>query len=109
MLKAVFKSIHTRPGVFYLCTTIFLTSVGMGALAPILPLFTESEFHVNRTQVGIAVGLFGISRIFTSLPAGYLTQRYGRRVVLQIGSIVSVFGAVMVAFSFSYTLSLIHI
>ena len=103
MLKAVFKSIHTRPGVFYLCTTIFLTSVGMGALAPILPLFTESEFHVNRTQVGIAVGLFGISRIFTSLPAGYLTQRYGRRVVLQIGSIVSVFGAVMVAFSFSYT------
>ena len=63
MLKAVFKSIHTRPGVFYLCTTIFLTSVGMGALAPILPLFTESEFHVNRTQVGIAVGLLSLIHI----------------------------------------------
>ncbi|MBO55127.1 MAG: hypothetical protein CL886_05635 [Dehalococcoidia bacterium] len=103
MLSTAFKSIQARSGVFYLCTTIFLTSVGMGALAPILPLFTESEFHVNRTQVGIAVGLFGISRIFTSLPAGYLTQRYGRRVVLQAGSVVSVFGAVMVAFSFSYS------
>ncbi|MBH38780.1 MAG: hypothetical protein CL788_01125 [Chloroflexi bacterium] len=103
MLAAAFKGLKARPGVFYLCTTIFLTSVGMGALAPILPLFTESEFLVNRTQVGIAVGLFGISRIFTSLPAGYLTQRYGRRVVLQVGSIISVIGAVMVAFSFSYT------
>ena len=69
MLAAAFKGLKARPGVFYLCTTIFLTSVGMGALAPILPLFTESEFLVNRTQVGIAVGLFGISRIFTSLPA----------------------------------------
>ena len=56
MLAAAFKGLKARPGVFYLCTTIFLTSVGMGALAPILPLFTESEFLVNRTQVGIAVG-----------------------------------------------------
>ena len=74
----------------------------MGAISPILHLFTQQEYHVTRTQVGLAVGLFGIGRIFTSLPAGYLSQRYGRRFVLIAGTATNLLGASMVAFSFSY-------
>jgi len=95
--------ISQHMGVVFLCLTILITSIGMGAIAPILPLFTESTFHVNRTQVGLAVGLFGIGRIFTSLPAGYLTQRYGRRFVLNLGQVINFVGATMMAISFSYT------
>ena len=74
----------------------------MGVIAPVLPLFTDQEFNVNRTQVGLAVGLFGVGRIFVSLPAGYLTQRYGRRFVLILGAAINALGAFMVAISFSY-------
>jgi MFS family permease len=74
----------------------------MGAIAPVLPLFTDQEFHVNRTQVGLAVGLFGMARLITGVPAGYLTQRYGRRFVLSLGTAINLLGAVMVALSFSF-------
>lgn len=74
----------------------------MGAIAPVLPLFAAQEFHVNLTQVGLAVGLFGMARLFTSIPAGYLTQRYGRRFVLSVGTAINLLGAVIVALSFSF-------
>ena len=89
-------------GVVFLCLSIFIFSLGMGAIAPVLPLFADQEFQVNRTQVGLAVGLFGIARLFTGLPAGYLTQRYGRRFILTVGTVINLLGAVMVALSFSF-------
>ena len=65
----------------------------MGSIAPVLPLFVDQEFEVSRTQVGLAVGLFGMARLITSLPAGYLSQRYGRRFVLNLGTAINLVGA----------------
>ena len=89
-------------GVAFLCVGIFTTSLGMGVISPVFPLFIDQEFHVTRTQIALAVGVLGIGRIFTSLPAGYLTQRYGRRMVLVLGTAANFIGSAMVPFSFSY-------
>lgn len=74
----------------------------MGVISPVLPLFSHQEFGVNRTQVGLAVGIFGVGRLFVSVPAGYLTQRFGRRFVLIMGTGINTLGAIMVAISFNY-------
>ena len=79
-----------------------LNSLGMGTIGPVLPLFTQQEYHVNATQVGIAVGLFGAGRLFTGVPAGYLAQHYGRRPVLALGSAVTLLGSALVSMSFSF-------
>jgi MFS family permease len=79
-----------------------LNSFGMGTIGPVLPLFTQQEYHVNATQVGIAVGLFGAGRLFTGVPAGYLSQRYGRRPMIALGAAVNLLGASMVALSFHF-------
>lgn len=79
-----------------------LNSFGMGVIAPVLPLFTQQEYHVNAAQVGIAIGLFGVGRLITGVPAGYLSQRYGRRPVLAVGTAVNMLGAAMVSLSFSF-------
>ncbi len=79
-----------------------LNSFGMGTIGPVLPLFTQQEFHANATQVGIAIGLFGAGRLFTGVPAGYLAQRYGRKPVLALGAGVNLFGATMVSISFHF-------
>ena len=92
---------HHR-GVAFLCLTIFITSVGMGSIAPVLPLFADQEYHVTRTEVGLAVGLFGMARLISGLPAGYLTQRFGRRFVLTSGTALNFVGAAMVAVSFNF-------
>lgn len=89
-------------GVSLLCIVVMLNSFGMGAIAPVLPLFLEREYGVTAAEVGIAVGLFGFGRLVTSLPAGYLAQRWGRRNVLSLGAAINVLGAAMVSVSFSY-------
>lgn len=96
------SALSRNRGVVFLCISIFAGSLGMGVISPVLPLFIDQEFHVSRTQVGLAVGLFGVGRIFISLPAGYLTQRIGRRFVLILGTAINALGAFMVAVSFSY-------
>lgn len=89
-------------GVSILCVVVTVNSFGMGAIAPVLPLFLEREYGVSAAEIGIAVGLFGFGRLVTSLPAGYLAQRYGRKWVIALGAAINVLGAAMVAVSFSY-------
>ena len=88
--------------IFILSVCGALNSFGMGTIGPVLPLFTQQEFHANATQVGIAIGLFGAGRLFTGVPAGYLAQRYGRKPVLALGAGVNLFGATMVSMSFHF-------
>ena len=89
-------------GVSVLCVVVALNSFGMGAIAPVLPLFLEQEYGVSAAEIGITIGLFGFGRLVTSLPAGYLAQRYGRKGVLGLGAAINVAGAAMVSVSFSY-------
>ncbi|MCY3692765.1 MAG: MFS transporter [Chloroflexota bacterium] len=89
-------------GVSVLCVVVALNSFGMGAIAPVLPLFLEQEYGVSAAEIGITIGLFGFGRLVTSLPAGYLAQRYGRKSVLGLGAAINVLGAAMVSVSFSY-------
>ena len=95
-------TISDHRGVVFLCLAICMNSWGMGAISPILPLFTDQEFGVNRTQVGLAVGLHGMSRLFIAVPAGYMAQRRGCRFILNLGTAVNLAGAAMVALSFNY-------
>ena len=79
-----------------------LNSLGMGVIGPVLPLFTQQEYDVNAAQVGIAIGLFGAGRLVTGVPAGYLTQVYGRKPVMALGAAVNLVGATMVSMSFNF-------
>ena len=88
--------------VLILSVVVALNSFGMGVIAPVLPLFAQQEYAVNAAQVGIAVGLFGVGRLVTGVPAGYLSQLYGRRPVLALGAALNTLGAVMVALSFNF-------
>ena len=79
-----------------------LNSFGMGTIGPVLPLFTQHEYQVNATEVGIAIGLFGAGRLFTGVPAGILAQRYGRKPILAAGGAINLLGATMVSLSFHF-------
>ena len=89
-------------GVSVLCVVVALNSAGMGAISPVLPLFMEREYGVSAAAIGITIGLFGFGRLVTSVPAGYLAQRYGRKSVLGLGAAINLLGAAMVSVSFSY-------
>src|SRR5829696_10130038 len=69
-----------------------------GVIVPVLPEFARS-FGVRTAIIGIAVSAFGIGRLVVNVPLGMVADRYGRRVVLIGGPLVT--SAAMLGCAFS--------
>ena len=76
-----------------LCMTTVVIMLGQGIISPVLPLFAES-FGVKVALVGTTVGAFGLARLFVDLPAGYLSERWGRRILVVGGPAITALASV---------------
>jgi DHA1 family multidrug resistance protein-like MFS transporter len=76
-----------------LCMTTVVVMLGHGIISPVLPLFAES-FDVQVALVGTTVGAFGLARLFVELPAGYVSERWGRRILVVGGPAITVLASV---------------
>lgn len=75
-------------GLVQICVATLISMTGHGIIAPVLPLFAKG-FGVSATAIGLVVGMFGMARIFFNLPAGLLSQRFGQKVMMGIGLILT--------------------
>ena len=74
-----------------LCGATFLVMVGQGVVSPVLPLYAK-EFGVGATMVGLTLTVFALARLLLNVPAGMVADRFGRRVLLIGGPIVTSIG-----------------
>lgn len=75
------------------------------AIAALIPqLQVVSGF--NHTQIGILLGVFLISGVVLSIPAGMIATRIGDHRTLRIGLVALILGGALVAFSDSFGLAL---
>lgn len=74
-----------------ICGATVLVMAGQGITGPVLPLFAR-EFGVATSTVGLTITFFALARLIFNLPAGYLGDRYGRRLLLVGGPLVSAVG-----------------
>jgi multidrug resistance protein len=65
--------------------------MGHGIISPILPLFAKS-FGVGAAVAGLTISIFGAARLIMNLPAGFLSDRFGRRILLVGGPAVAALG-----------------
>lgn len=70
-----------------------LVMAGQGVIAPILPLFAD-EFGVGATAIGLTLSFFALARLILNVPLGVLSDRYGRRMLLIGGPLVTAVGMV---------------
>ena len=84
-----------------MCVLIAVNQLGFGAVIPVLPLYAQS-FDVSQTAIGATVAVYGLSRVFLSLPTGWIANRLGRRNALAIGGAVSALGNLWCAVATSY-------
>lgn len=85
-----------------LLVMICCTMVGSGMMVPVLSLYAAT-FGVTSTLVGMLVTIFGIGRLFANIPAGYLSQTFGRRPLLIMGPLVISVGCVGAALTNDFT------
>ncbi len=70
--------LHSRRIFLSLYIAVFMSSVGLGILSPILPAYID-QLAASSTVLGIVFGAYSASRTLFMPPVGYLSDRWGRR------------------------------
>lgn len=89
----VVRPLAENQTLLILCVTTVVVMMGFGITSPVLPLYAQS-FGVGTAMVGLTITAFGAARLIVNLPAGFLSERYGRRLLLFGGPAVVVIGSV---------------
>ena len=109
VLRAKFQEAEK---LLILCFATFLVMAGQGVVGPVLPLYAR-DFGVSATMVGLTLTVFALARLILNIPAGLVADRFGRRVLLIGGPIltsIGMFGSGFAGDIWSLLiLSLIHI
>jgi len=64
---------------------------GQGVVGPVLPLYAR-DFGVSATVVGLTLTVFALARLILNVPAGMIADRFGRRILLIGGPILTSIG-----------------
>jgi len=67
--------------------------MGAGLIGPILPLFAR-EFGLNITMIGVVIAMFAAARTIMDIPAGRISDIFGRRSTLIAGPLVLAAGSI---------------
>lgn len=94
--------LREQPTLIPLLVIVICVMMGMGLLAPVLSLYASS-FNVSTTMVGMTITIFGLARLLVDIPAGTLSERYGRRTLLWSGPVILAFASFAAAITDSFT------
>lgn len=87
--------------LLWMCVLAGINQLGFGGVVPALPLYAQS-FGVSVSAIGMAVGIYGLARFAGAIPAGWLSDAYGRRSALMAGALTTVVGNVWCAMASAY-------
>lgn len=90
MLKKLRSTIKEYPRNFWiLIGALFIDRVGGALIFPFLSLYITSKFNVGMTEVGAIFAVHSISAFFGNIAGGVLTDKFGRRLMLIVGLVLS--------------------
>jgi MFS family permease len=70
-----------------LYSAIFISSLGLGILSPILPAYVD-QFAASSTVLGLVFGAYSASRTLFMVPVGKLADRFGRKTFIITGLVL---------------------
>jgi MFS family permease len=96
VLTKLQKTLHEFPPRFWMLVgASFIDHVGAKMVFPFFSLYITSKFNVGMTEAGLLLGLFHISGLAGSLVGGALADRFGRKLMVLFGLVISASSAVM--------------
>ena len=85
MLKPMF----TNRNVMIACLVTLVTTMGLGLLEPILPIYFRSTFNMSSTVIGIVFGMTMLFYAIASPLSGKLSDRVGRKNPILAGLVLT--------------------
>ena len=63
-----------------------------------VPIYLDTQFDLSKSQIGLVLGIFGLSMALTHIPAGRLSDRMGRRPLLILAWLIGLLATVLMGF-----------
>ncbi|HET54752.1 MAG TPA: MFS transporter [Ignavibacteria bacterium] len=87
--------------------TVFIDLMGFGILIPILPTFASKELGISDFQIGIIIAVYSLVQFLFNPLLGKLSDRIGRRPVIIVSLLFTVFSYILFSFSTTFFLLLL--
>ena len=87
--------------VAVLTAVSFTVALGYGIVAPAIPLFAR-QFGVSTAAAASVISAFALMRVIGALPAGWLVDRFGERVIMVAGIAVVAVSSLLAGASRSF-------
>lgn len=82
--------------------TIFsFRMLGLFMILPVFAVYAEQLHGSTPTLIGLALGIYGLTQALLQMPLGFLSDRYGRKLIITIGLLIFALGSVIAALSSS--------
>jgi MFS family permease len=82
------RRIRARAALYGIVAAVFISGTGIGSLLPVLPLFLR-ERGASYAFVGVIVGASLVAQAIGQWPAGWLTERLGRKQMMVGGLLLA--------------------
>jgi len=97
-----------RRAAFSIAGIFSTRMLGLFMIFPVFALFAEAEFKdITGLQIGIAIGIYGLTQAFLQIPYGMLSDKYGRKPLIITGMFVFMLGSIICAMADSIEMMII--
>lgn len=108
--KAAFIAFIENPkDLVYLFTLLFLVTYSFATITSSITLYFTDIWGASDLLSGIIIGLYGVMTAIASFFTGSFPFKFGIKTSITIGGILMACGLIVIAFSNSYTLSIISL
>ncbi|MBO1923947.1 MFS transporter [Thiomicrorhabdus sp. 6S3-12] len=87
-----------RRAAFSIAGIFSTRMLGLFMIFPVFALFAEQEFqNITGTQIGIAIGIYGLTQALLQIPFGSLSDKFGRKPLIVVGMLIFMLGSIICA------------
>jgi len=86
-----------RRATFGLAGIFMLRMLGLFMILPVFAIFAEHLPGATGLQIGLALGVYGLTQAIFQIPFGIASDRFGRKPVILLGLIIFIIGSIVAA------------